>query len=99
MIPHNMKIVSESLPSWDLEDDIGAYCFESEKEITDHLTERFANEIAENQDPRNGEEFVNDYTIVNVSRETDEIIERKTITVYYTHYHGDYEEHHTNWGL
>lgn len=75
--------------------------FNTQEEAQADADERYAEQIADEESPRNGETFSNDIELIRFTwdDETGErvIHERVPGTVEYEHYHGDLKEHGT-WG-
>lgn len=81
----------EQLTFWASEGDGGFGGFETQEEASDWANERFASECQDGN-PKNNEVLFRDIDLIHYTHDWEEI-ERIPVTLSYTHYHGDREEH------
>lgn len=80
--------------------------FTSKQKLLEWAEEWLAERVtAAPEEPiRNGDTFIEDIVVVTYEQEDgstdmDRIVSCEPEQIEYTHYHGDYEEHNTLWGL
>lgn len=73
----------------------------SQKAAQAAADEWWAERCQDNEGMRNGETFEDDIELVAFKHTDDDPVEiaRTKSSVEYEHYHGDYAEHNTHWGL